>query len=223
MIKKFLTLVFPLLSLLTPSKTYALFGNFIPFKKLSPSKHKGSHALEHKNANILETSTKCLELLSHFEKKYGIPKNLLQAISAIESKTSPWAIYAKSRSHFFKNKAAALRFIHELKSQGVRNINIGCMQIDLKSHQNKFQNIEKVLMPYHNIEFAAKLLRKLYKRYGSWTDAVRYYHSGSSIYNLSYKERVFKKWARVNARNSKKDSQIDHEELKSVKTTLNYS
>ena len=38
-------------------------------------------------------------------------------------------------------------------------------------------------------------MKVLYAQYGSWETAVKHYHSSSSLYNISYKDRVFSVWA----------------------------
>ncbi|MBY0280833.1 MAG: transglycosylase SLT domain-containing protein [Alphaproteobacteria bacterium] len=143
----------------------------------------------------LESSTNCPEIIRHFEKQYGIPDKLLASIAVVESRNSPWAVYALKKSRFFSTKEGAIDYIQKLKAKGVKNINIGCMQINLQSHGRRFKSLNDILPPYHNIAYAAKLMKVLYAQYGSWEMAVKHYHSSSSIYNVSYKDRVFSVWA----------------------------
>ncbi|MBY0462556.1 MAG: transglycosylase SLT domain-containing protein [Alphaproteobacteria bacterium] len=143
----------------------------------------------------LESSTNCQEIISHFEKQYGIPDKLLASIAMVESRNSPWAVYALKKSRFFSTQEGAIDYIQKLKAKGVKNINIGCMQINLQSHGRRFKSLKDILPPYHNIAYAAKLMKVLYAQYGSWEMAVKHYHSSSSIYNVSYKDRVFSVWA----------------------------
>lgn len=146
-------------------------------------------------ASSLETSTNCQAIINHFEKLYGIPDKLLASIATVESRNSPWAVYALKKSRFFSSQEAAIEYIQKLKAKGVKNINIGCMQINLQSHGRRFKNLTDILPPYHNIAYAAKLMKVLYAQYGSWEAAVKHYHSSSSLYNVSYKDRVFSVWA----------------------------
>ena len=143
----------------------------------------------------LENSTNCQAIVSHFEKLYGIPDKLLASIAMVESRNSPWAVYALKKSRFFPSQEAATSYIQKLKAKGVKNINIGCMQINLQSHGRQFKNLNDILPPYQNIAYAAKLIKVLYTQYGSWETAVKHYHSSSSLYNVSYKNRVFSVWA----------------------------
>ncbi|RZI46280.1 transglycosylase SLT domain-containing protein [Candidatus Finniella inopinata] len=151
----------------------------------------------HKNPTAEDTlihSHNCQEIVAFFEKKHGIPGKLLSAIARVESGKAPWAVNARGRAHHFRTKEKALQFIQTLKDQGVKNINVGYMQINLQSHGRKFKKLEDVLTPYHNIAYAAKLIKHLYDRYGSWAEAIRFYHSGSSYHNLPYQRKVFKAW-----------------------------
>lgn len=147
------------------------------------------------SSGSLENSTNCKELISHFEKLHNIPEKLLLAIATVESKKSPWAVNALRKSRFFPTKEAAVQYIQKLKAQGVKNINIGCMQINLQSHGRKFNNIADILTPYNNIAYAAKLMKMLHAHYGSWEEAVKYYHSSSSIYHAPYIRKVYSTWA----------------------------
>jgi hypothetical protein len=149
-----------------------------------------------KNSDIsLVHSTKCAELIAHFERTYEIPEHLMQAIAMVESQKSPYAIFAGGSSTFLKRRSDAIAHVEKMRKKGVQIINVGCMQIDLQTHLRNIGSIEKALTPYYNIQFAAKLLRKLYKQHGSWEKAVRYYHSSSSTYNIAYKNKVFARWA----------------------------
>jgi soluble lytic murein transglycosylase-like protein len=148
------------------------------------------------NKNSLQESMNFKEITGFFEQKYGIPTNLLAAIAKVESANSPWAINALGKSRTFPNKNAALKYVKNLQQQGVTNINVGYMQINLASHRRKFKTLEESLTPYHNIAYAAHLLKRLYLRYGSWESAVRFYHSYSTKHNLPYQQKVFKVWSR---------------------------
>mgnify|MGYP000075316348 CR=1 FL=1 len=166
-----------------------------PTLKSTPSKTQ--------EENSLINSHDYQKITATLEAKYGIPGKLLTAIARVESGKSPWAVNARGRSHKFRSKEQALKFIQTLKKQGVKNINVGYMQINLQSHERKFRKLEDVLTPYHNIAYAAKLLKQLHKSYGSWEAAIRFYHSGSSVYNLPYQRKVFRAWGNACTSQSK--------------------
>lgn len=147
------------------------------------------------SANLKPT----INALSHAreaEKKYGIPENLLTAIAYVESKHSPYAVNAKGRGFYFKTKEQAAQFIRTMQKQGV-DANIGYMQLNLRSHRGRFKSIEDMLELRNNIDFAAKLLCNLHRRYGSWPRAVERYKSRFCAGSKRYQNMVFSLRGRV--------------------------
>lgn len=135
------------------------------------------------------------DLLKFFEKKYNIPKGLLSAICYVESRNNPWVFNSRGVSYRFSSKNEALKSLERIHKNGFQNNHIGCMQINWPSHKRNFKNIDQLLIPYNNIEYAAKLLVKGYKKNGSWEKAVQYYNSSPKIYkSISYQEKVFRIW-----------------------------
>lgn len=132
------------------------------------------------------TTTNCSKIIGHFEAKYGIPKHLMHAIARVESRCRPWAVHHNGSSHQFRQVKTALEFL----KTATGNIQVGCMQLDISSHGKRFKTTEMMMTPYHNIEFAAKLLRRLYKRYGSWERAVSFYHAASPAAQKTYCRKI---------------------------------
>ena len=134
------------------------------------------------------------------EKKFGIPRRLLTAISLAESGrwnklrkeniAWPWTVTSRGQGHFFKTKAEALAEIQILKSQGIKNIDVGCMQVNLYYHGNAFEKISDAIDPKANIAYAASYLKKLYSSSGNWTLALGNYHSTTPKLNKAYRTRV---------------------------------
>lgn len=79
-------------------------------------------------------------------------------------------------------------------AKGNNNIDVGVMQVNLRWHGDKFASLEEKLQPLENIDYAAKLLCDLKKRYGSWHKAVRYYHSASPAHHKKYSRKVLLSW-----------------------------
>lgn len=131
-------------------------------------------------------STDCRKIIAHFEKKYGIPQHLMLAIARVESRCRPWAVHHNGSCLQFRQAKTALAFLKTASG----NIQVGCMQLDCRSHQDKFGSIERMMTPYYNIKFAAQLLRRLHKRYGSWERAVSFYHAASPDAQRAYCRRI---------------------------------
>ena len=134
-----------------------------------------------------------IEITKKVEQKYKIPSGLLYAIMQVESRGNSLAIFSNTKgrkqSINLKTEDDAVQHVMLLQSLGVRNINVGCMQINLKYHKN--ENISSWFSPPHNIEYAGKFLSKLHKQMGSWKNAVAFYHSGSkSVYHEKYLNKI---------------------------------
>ena len=68
------------------------------------------------------------------------------------------------------------------------------MQINFKYHNEQFKNLNTMLDPINNIDWAAKYLKKLYKRYKSWNIAISRYHSSNPERMRKYLEKVKRNW-----------------------------
>jgi hypothetical protein len=101
---------------------------------------------------------------------------------------------SKGQGYFFKTKAEALARIKTLMSEGEKNIDVGCMQINLYYHGSAFKNIAEALDPKANIAYAAGYLKKLYSMSGDWVIAMGNYHSTTPKLNKAYKAKVLAYW-----------------------------
>jgi soluble lytic murein transglycosylase-like protein len=52
------------------------------------------------------------------------------------------------------------------------------MQINHYYHGERFSSVEAMLDPAQNVDYAARFLKELREREGSWTMAVARYHAG---------------------------------------------
>ncbi|MDA0229217.1 MAG: transglycosylase SLT domain-containing protein [Proteobacteria bacterium] len=120
----------------------------------------------------LSTGEICARYIAEAEKRLDIPSQLLLAIAMVKSGVWdrerarniawPWTVYARQNGHRFASKAEALVKIRENYNQGVRNIDIGCMQINLQYHAHAFGSFEELLDPASNVAYAALLLKSLF-------------------------------------------------------------
>ncbi len=149
------------------------------------------------NANKSYTKVTCESLIREAEIKYGIPKGLLKAIALRESgrkisansnklRVWPWTINADGKSYFLNSKNEAIKKVINLKNNGARFIDVGCMQVNLHYHKDAFKNLNEAFSPKKNIEYAAKYLAKLKHQLNSWKMAVCYYHSQCSKHYTPY-------------------------------------
>lgn len=139
------------------------------------------------------------------EQKYGIPKRLLLAISTVESGRAvgkskrpwPWTICANGRGYYCSTKSAAIATTKRLMARGIRNIDVGCMQVNLLHHSTAFKNLEEAFTPRANVNYAARFFIKLRNLYSSWTHAVGYYHSKLAKHYKPYCTLVYNAWNKV--------------------------
>lgn len=133
-------------------------------------------------------------LINAAEKEHSIPKGLLLAIAELESSLNPHAINVEGKAMTVSSKEGALEGInHHLKS-GIRNIDIGIMQLNYHWHGDQFISVNEMLEPSKNIAYAAKLLKTLYDKHGDWQKAVRYYHSATPEHHRKYSRKIILTW-----------------------------
>lgn len=130
-----------------------------------------------------------------------LPPFLLHAVSLAESGrwserrqaavAWPWTITAGGEGKFFRTKEKALAEIRQLLARGVTNIDVGCMQINLRYHGDAFRKLEEAIEPINNVAYAAAFLRHLRLKSGSWAHAIGKYHTNN------WKGRGKDYWRRV--------------------------
>ena len=161
--------------------SFSVNANVLP--KVKKNQAHGRDTLKH--------STDCSEIISQIEAEYSIPKNLLAAVSLVESGQEPFAVHSRGRARYFKSHADAVKYVSGQMEKG-GTLYLGAMQLCFKSHKTKLKSVERALNPYHNIRFAAELLKSLYEKHGTWFDAVKYYNA--STRRTAYTKRVMAVW-----------------------------
>ncbi len=159
----------------------------------------------------------CGNAAQKFEKKYQIKEHLLTTIANVEtgrwnenakqSLAWPWTVNAQGKGMFFNTKAEAVRKVKELQKQGVKSIDVGCMQINLAYHGNAFKSVEDALSPEKNVEYGAKFLTNLYKTKGKdWLNAAMAYHSSVPTKAQKYKKKIVSVYEKVKMASLQKSS-----------------
>ncbi|NQV84645.1 MAG: transglycosylase SLT domain-containing protein [Rhodospirillales bacterium] len=146
----------------------------------------------------------CAHQAAKVERQAGIPRNLLSAISKAESGrwdksrranvAWPWTVTSGGEGRFFDTKAEALAEVEFLMTEGVRNIDVGCMQVNLHYHGDAFETLAEALDPAANATYAASYLKNLYSTTGDWTEAAGNYHSTTPGRHGPYKDKVLAYW-----------------------------
>lgn len=149
----------------------------------------------------------CEVAITHQERSRGMPSNLLRAIAMGESGhwdqarkrgvPWPWTVTSGGAGVYFPTKQAAINHVAALRAQGVTNIDVGCMQINLRAHPNAFSSMEQAFTPTANVAYAADFLSRLAAREGDWRKAAGFYHSATPHLYARYLRKIDRLWAEL--------------------------
>lgn len=157
--------------------------------------------------SLIEGAKMCTQYFPIKEREQQIPVHLLAAISTIETGRYhkgldmalpwPWTINVEGQGHYYNSKAEAIAHTQAYLNQGIRSIDVGCMQVNLKHHPNAFANLNEAFDPAKNVDYAARFLQTNYQELGSWVKAAASYHSRTPSRSNPYLERVGKAWQTI--------------------------
>jgi len=149
-------------------------------------------------------ATLCEQAIARAEVFGRTPAGMLAAIGQVESgrpdprtgtmRPWPWTIDADGVGQFFATKAQAVAAVAALQAEGVRSIDVGCMQVSLMHHPDAFASLDQAFDPLSNTTFAVRFLNTLYRSTGSWPKAIAAYHSDTPSIADDYQRRVLVTW-----------------------------
>ncbi len=129
-----------------------------------------------------EPSNICEREMNQAAHKYDVPLAVLYAVGLTETgqkgSLHPYALNIEGPSFFAANLQEAIQRFEQARKDGAKLIDIGCMQINHYYHANQFRSIHDMFDPHANVDYAARFLRELKTREGSWTLAAARYHAG---------------------------------------------
>ena len=102
----------------------------------------------------------------------------------------PWTINVRGKGHYYKTKEAAIKAANDLRKRGIKNFDVGCMQINMRFHGKEFASLEDAFDPQKNVDYAARFLKKLYDRRQDWMKAATDYHSRRPKKAQIYKKKL---------------------------------
>ncbi len=151
----------------------------------------------------------CMQNFARAERANGIPRDVLMAIAATESGRWhdgtqmalpwPWTANAAGKGYYFASKREAIDKVNKLRAQGIKSVDVGCMQVNLIHHPDAFASLEHAFDPAMNVAYAAKFLRANYEDEKDWKKAISAYHSRTSHLGQDYFKIVKKNWQRTMA------------------------
>lgn len=156
---------------------------------------------------LIEGAKLCTRHLPRYERENGIPTHLLSAIASTESGRYhdvlkmklpwPWSINAEGKGYFFDSKEEAIRAVKKLRAQGIKSIDVGCMQVNLHQHPDAFSTLDEAFEPESNIAYAARFLHEIYTEENSWKKAAAGYHSRTPSLGRQYVGLVYNSWYEI--------------------------
>ena len=169
----------------------------------------------------------CENTIENIEIQTEIPKGLLlgigkaEAIRKIKNKFViwPWTINHAGKSMFFDTKKQMRNYVFKNLKRNDFNMDVGCMQINIKWHKNNFKKISDMFELNPNISYAASFLQQLKNKNGSWDNAIKHYHSSDPKKNKPYLIKVKSFWKKVEDNKIIKAKHIKYESIKKIKET----
>ena len=131
---------------------------------------------------IATPAASCEREIASAARRYDIPLAVFYAVGLNETgakgRLQPFAMNIDGRASIQQSLSQALTRFREAKAHGAKMIDIGCMQINHRYHAAHFATLEAMFDPAQNIDYAARFLRELKLREGTWTMAVARYNAG---------------------------------------------
>lgn len=173
-------------------------------------------------ADDIKKFNSCEKTIESIELQTDIPKGLLlgigkaEAIRKIKNKYIiwPWTINHAGKSMFFDTKKQMTNYVFKNLKKNDFNIDVGCMQINIKWHKNNFKKIADMFEVSPNISYAASFLLQLKNKHGSWDKAIKHYHSSDPKKNIPYLIKVKSFWKKLESEKIIKAKAIKYESLK---------
>ncbi|MEZ5798728.1 MAG: lytic transglycosylase domain-containing protein [Paracoccaceae bacterium] len=129
----------------------------------------------------------CLDAARYAAQETGVPYRVLVALTLTETGRSrdgalqPWAwsLNEGGASAWFSTREEALEHLTGAIAGGVRNIDVGCFQLNYRWHGAAFASLDAMMEPRSNALYAARLLGRLAGDSGDWIAAAGAYHSAT--------------------------------------------
>jgi len=178
-------------------------------------------------ADNINKSNSCEKIIKSIELQTDLPKGLLlgigkaEAIRKINNKYIiwPWTVNHAGKSMFFDTKKQMRNYVFKNLKRNDFNIDVGCMQINIKWHKNNFKKIVDMFEVSPNISYAASFLIQLKNKHGSWDKAIKHYHSSDPKKNIPYLIKVKSFWKKLEGKKIIKAEAFKYKSFKKTNET----
>jgi hypothetical protein len=124
----------------------------------------------------------CERALIRASRAHDVPLGVLYAVGLTETGSRkvmrPYLLNVEGRPMSTTTMPEAIANFNDVRRRGAVLIDIGCMQINHYFHRARFDSLEAMFDPVKNVDYAARFLKELRAREGSWTLAVARYNAG---------------------------------------------
>ncbi|MCA3554251.1 transglycosylase SLT domain-containing protein [Aestuariivirga sp.] len=124
----------------------------------------------------------CEREMSGAAAEAGVPLGVLYAVAMTETgrkgSLHPYALNIEGLTVITTTKQDALAEYDRARRSGKKLIDLGCMQVNHHYHGRAFASVSAMLDPALNVRYAARFLKDLRQKEGSWAMAVARYHAG---------------------------------------------
>jgi hypothetical protein len=130
--------------------------------------------------------------------EHDVPEALILGIARAETGRTaegtlrpwPWTVNAAGQGRWFATRDEARAFATAQRAAGVKQIDLGCFQLNLRWHGRAFGSFDDMLDPARNARYAARFLAALRVETGNWTRAAGAFHSRTPERARAYLARL---------------------------------
>lgn len=152
----------------------------------------------------------CLDAADRAAARHDVPARVMRALTRTETGRNrngalqpwPWTSNIEGEGAWHDSRAEAVAHIEQARRRGARSFDVGCFQLNHIYHSETFDDIDHMIDPYANADYAARFVKSLFQEYGDWPSAAGAYHSRTP----RFMERYRKRFEQVLARGERDDS-----------------
>lgn len=161
-------------------------------------------------AEAASANAVCLDAADRAAARHDVPARVMRALTRTETGRNrggalqpwPWTSNIEGEGAWHGSRAEAVASIEQARRRGARSFDVGCFQLNHVYHSKTFDDINHMIDPYANADYAARFVKSLFQEYGDWPSAAGAYHSRTP----RLMDRYRKRFEQVLARGERDDS-----------------